>query len=111
MFPSEHTFIAETFITIVNEKSLFLFINRLIRYMITRWIILLQATDNRNQMIMSFQELKSEKHVLNLVFCLNYFNYNQSVGRWVVVGGSVGWKSVGRWSLVLIKPETDRESY
>ena len=43
-------------------------------------------------MIMSFQELISEEHVLNLVFCLNYFDYSQSVGRWVggpLVGGSV----------------------
>ena len=30
-----------------------------------------------------FQELKSEEHVLSLVFCLNYFGYSQSVGRWV----------------------------
>ena len=43
-------------------------------------------------MIMSFQELKSEEHILNLVFCLNYFDYSQSVGRWV----SGKW-SVGRW--------------
>ena len=44
-------------------------------------------------MIMSFQELKSEEHYLNLVFCLHYFDYSQSVGRWVSgrwVGGSVG---------------------
>ena len=34
-------------------------------------------------MIVSFQELKSEEHVSNLVFCLNYFDYSQSVGRWV----------------------------
>ena len=34
-------------------------------------------------MIMSFQELKSEEHVLNLVFCLNDFDCSQSVGRWV----------------------------
>ena len=34
-------------------------------------------------MIMSFQELKSEEYALNLVFCLNYFNYSQSVGRWI----------------------------
>ena len=34
-------------------------------------------------MIMTFQELKSEEHVLYLVFCLNYFDYRQSVGRWV----------------------------
>ena len=36
-------------------------------------------------MIMSFHELKSEEHVLNLVFCLNYFDHSQSVGRWSVV--------------------------
>ena len=40
-------------------------------------------------MIMSFQELKSEEHVLNLVFCLNYFDYSQSVGRRVS----------GRWTM------------
>ena len=34
-------------------------------------------------MIMSFQELKNEEHILNLVFCLNYFDYSQSMGRWV----------------------------
>ena len=34
-------------------------------------------------MIVGFQELKSEEHVLNLVFCLNYSGYSQSVGRWV----------------------------
>ena len=34
-------------------------------------------------MIMTFQELKSEEHVLYLVFCLNYFGYSQSVGRWI----------------------------
>ena len=34
-------------------------------------------------MIMTFQELKSEERVLYLVFCLNYFDYSQSVGRWV----------------------------
>ena len=34
-------------------------------------------------MIRSFQELESEKHVLNLVFCLNYFDDSQSVDRWV----------------------------
>ena len=41
-------------------------------------------------MIISFEELKSEEHVLNLVFCLKYFDYSQSVGRWVVsrwIGG------------------------
>ena len=41
-------------------------------------------------MIMSFQELKSEEHVLNLDFCLNYFDDSQLVGRWVAgqwVGG------------------------
>ena len=32
-------------------------------------------------MIMSCQEFKSEEHVLNLVLCLNYFDYRQSVGR------------------------------
>ena len=46
---------------------------------------------------MNFQELKSEEHVLNLVFCLNYFHDSQSVGRWVgesvVSGRWVG----GRW--------------
>ena len=50
-------------------------------------------------MIMNFQELKSE-HVLNLVFCLNYFDYCQSVGRWVSgrwVDGSMGKWSVSRW--------------
>ena len=48
-------------------------------------------------MIMSFQELKREEHVLNLVFCLNYFNYSQSVG-WCVSGRWVGEKVVsGRW--------------
>ena len=36
---------------------------------------------------MSFQELKSEEHYLNLVFCLHYFDYSQSVGKW----------SMGRW--------------
>ena len=44
-------------------------------------------------MIMSFQELKSKEHVLNLVFCLNYFDYSQSVGRWISgwwIGGLVG---------------------
>ena len=43
-------------------------------------------------MIISFQELKSEEYVLNLVFCLNKFDYSQSVCRWVSgrwVGGSV----------------------
>ena len=30
-------------------------------------------------MIVSFQELKNEEHVLNLVFCLNYSGYSQSV--------------------------------
>ena len=48
-------------------------------------------------MIMSFQELKSEEHDMNMVFCLNYFDYSQSVGWWVsgqwvngsIVGGSV----------------------
>ena len=35
-------------------------------------------------MIISFQELKSEEPVLNLVFCLNYFDYSQSVGKWSV---------------------------
>ena len=47
--------------------------------------------NNRKQMIMS------EEPVLNLVFCLNYFDDIQSVGRWVsgrwvggsMVGGSV----------------------
>ena len=34
------SFIANTFTTIVNKKSWFLFIKRLIRYMKTRWIIL-----------------------------------------------------------------------
>ena len=43
-------------------------------------------------MIISFEELKSKEHVLYLVFCLNYFDYSQSVGRWV----SGKW-SVGRW--------------
>ena len=48
-------------------------------------------------MIMSFQELKSEEHVLNLVFCLNYFSYSQSVGWWVS-GRWAGEKVVsGRW--------------
>ena len=32
-------------------------------------------------MIMIFQELKSEEYVLNLVFCFNYFDDSQSVGR------------------------------
>ena len=49
-------------------------------------------------MIMTFQELKSEEHVSNLVFCLNYFDYSHLVGRWV----SGKW-SVGRWSVVLTK--------
>ena len=43
-------------------------------------------------MIITFQELKSGEHVLNLVFCFNYFNYSQLVGRWIsglVVSGSV----------------------
>ena len=34
-------------------------------------------------MIMSFQELKIEEYVLNLVFCLNYFDYSQLFGWWV----------------------------
>ena len=32
---------------------------------------------------MSFQELKSEEYVSNLVFCFNYFDDSHSVGRWV----------------------------
>ena len=43
---------------------------------------------------MSFWELKSEEYVLNLAFCVNYFDDNQSVGRWVRgrwVGGLKGW--------------------
>ena len=40
-------------------------------------------------MIVIFQELKSEEHVLNLVFCLDYFDYSQSLGKW-------SW-SVRRW--------------
>ena len=32
---------------------------------------------------MNFWELKSEEHVLNLVFCLNYFDYSQLVSWWV----------------------------
>ena len=43
-------------------------------------------------MILSFQELKNEEHILNLVIYLNYFDYSQSVGRWVSgrwVGGLV----------------------
>ena len=41
---------------------------------------------------MTFQELKSEEHVLYLVFCLNYFDYSQSVGQSVS-----GKRSVCRW--------------
>ena len=40
-------------------------------------------------MIMSFQELKIEEYVLNLVFCLNYFDYSQSVD-WQVSDPWVG---------------------
>ena len=43
-------------------------------------------------MIMSFQELKSEEHDMNVVFCLNYFDYSQSGGWWVS-----GKRSVGQW--------------
>ena len=43
---------------------------------------------------MSFQELKSEEYVSNLVFCFNYFDDSHSVGRWVsdwwVAGSVVG---------------------
>ena len=64
-------------------------------------------------MIMIFQELTSEEYVLNLVFCFNYFDDSQSVGRWVSgwwVGEKVvsGWwvgGSVGQWSVILIKPK------
>ena len=64
---------------------------------------------------MSFQELKSEEHVLNLVFCLNYFEYSHSVGQWVSDKRSVGrwvgsrWVggSVGRWSVVSVKPNSN----
>ena len=41
-------------------------------------------------MIMSLQELKSEEYVLNLASFLNYFDYNQSVARWVNGKLSVG---------------------
>ena len=46
---------------------------------------------------MSFQELKIEEHLLNLVLCLNYFDYSQSVGKsWVGRWVSGKW-SVGQW--------------
>ena len=46
---------------------------------------------------MSFQKLKSEEYALNLVFCLNYFDHSQSVGKWSV-GRWLGSQSVGgRW--------------
>ena len=48
-------------------------------------------------MIMSFQELKSEEHVLNLLYCLNYFNDSQSVGRWVSGQSVDGYVVSGRW--------------
>ena len=41
-------------------------------------------------MIMNFQEIKSEEHILNLVFYLNYFDYSQSLGPWVSGIWSVG---------------------
>ena len=50
-------------------------------------------------MIMSFQELKSEEYVLNLVFCFDYFDDSQLVGRWVSGRWVSGW-----WLAVLIKP-------
>ena len=45
-------------------------------------------------MMMGFQELKSKEYVLNLVFCVNHFDDNQSVGRWVS-GRRVGCRWVG----------------
>ena len=51
---------------------------------------------------MSFQELKSEEHLLNLIFCFNYFDYIQFLVQWVS-----GWwvdGSVVNGSVVLIRP-------
>ena len=45
-------------------------------------------------MVLSFQELKNEEHILNLVIYLNYFDYSQSVGKW-----SVGRWVSGKWSM------------
>ena len=58
-------------------------------------------------MIMSFQELKSEEYVSNLVFCFNYFDDSHSVGRWVsdwwVAGSLVAGSVVGGFDKALKK--------
>ena len=41
--------------------------------------------------------LKSEERVLNLVFCLNYFDYSQSLGGWVSGRWVGGYVVSGRW--------------
>ena len=52
-------------------------------------------------MAMIFQELKSEERVLSPVFCLNYFDYSQSVGC-CVIGWWVGGAAVGGFNKTLI---------
>ena len=52
-------------------------------------------------MTMIFQEVKSEECVFNLVSCLNYFVYSQSVG-WCVSGQWVGGLMVGGFNKTLI---------
>ena len=58
-------------------------------------------------MIMSFQELKSEEYVSNLVFCFKYFDDSHSVGRWVsdwwVAGSLVAGSVVGGFDKALKK--------
>ena len=70
------------------------------------WIILCSVTIYsviiRNKWL-SFQELKCEEYVLNLVFCFDYFDDGQSVVWWVS-----GWWVGG--SVVLIKPFKDRSN-
>ena len=85
------TLTAKTFITIVNRKS-YIYSSK-------------DSCDIWDHIKLEEPKtVKSEEYVLNPVFCFNYFDDSRwvgklSVGKWYVVGGSVG-----RWSVVLIKP-------